>query len=297
VNYPNQIILTEVGPRDGLQSISEPISTDQKLSMIRGLVDAGIKQIQVASFVHPKWVPQMAAAEDICARLPKTNDVIFSGLALNNRGVERAIDAGLPRIEVSISTSETHSKKNANMTLDDAMANLKSMIQLAKTNGLDVRAGLQAVWGCVYDGIPPIERIVNMSKFILNLGVDTLSLSDSTGMGNPNTIKKILDQILPHSGDTPIVLHLHDTRGLGLANVVAALDMGINQFDSALGGIGGCPFIKGATGNIATEDTVHLFHELGIETGIDLQKVAAVSQSLVPIIGDNYFSGKLYKIK
>jgi hydroxymethylglutaryl-CoA lyase len=239
----------------------------------------------------------MAAAEDICARLPKTNDVIFSGLALNNRGVERAIDAGLPRIEVSISTSETHSKKNANMTLDDAMANLKSMIQLAKTNGLDVRAGLQAVWGCVYDGIPPIERIVNMSKFILNLGVDTLSLSDSTGMGNPNTIKKILDQILPHSGDTPIVLHLHDTRGLGLANVVAALDMGINQFDSALGGIGGCPFIKGATGNIATEDTVHLFHELGIETGIDLQKVAAVSQSLVPIIGDNYFSGKLYKIK
>ncbi|MBT3502725.1 MAG: hydroxymethylglutaryl-CoA lyase [Candidatus Marinimicrobia bacterium] len=297
MNYPNQIILTEVGPRDGLQSISEPISTDQKLSMIRGLVDAGIKQIQVASFVHPKWVPQMAAAEDICARLPKTNDVIFSGLALNNRGVERAIDAGLPRIEVSISTSETHSKKNANMTLDDAMANLKSMIQLAKTNGLDVRAGLQAVWGCVYDGIPPIERIVNMSKFILNLGVDTLSLSDSTGMGNPNTIKKILDQILPHSGDTPIVLHLHDTRGLGLANVVAALDMGINQFDSALGGIGGCPFIKGATGNIATEDTVHLFHELGIETGIDLQKVAAVSQSLVPIIGDNYFSGKLYKIK
>ena len=117
MNYPNQIILTEVGPRDGLQSISEPISTDQKLSMIRGLVDAGIKQIQVASFVHPKWVPQMAAAEDICARLPKTNDVIFSGLALNNRGVERAIDAGLPRIEVSISTSETHSKKNANMTL------------------------------------------------------------------------------------------------------------------------------------------------------------------------------------
>jgi len=296
MSRPNQIILTEVGPRDGLQSVSDPISTNHKLSMIHGLVDAGIKQIQVASFVHPKWVPQMADAEDICAQLPKVDDVIFSGLTLNNRGVERAIESNLQRVEVSISTSETHSKKNANMTLEEAMSNMESMIQLAQNNGLEVRAGLQAVWGCVYDGIPPIERIVNMVKSILNLGVDTLSLSDSTGMGNPNTIKKIFDQILPLAGETPIVLHLHDTRGLGLANVVAALNMGIKQFDSALGGIGGCPFIKGATGNIATEDTVHLIHEMGYDTGIDIQKVSAVSQSLAPVIGDSYFSGKLYNI-
>ncbi len=296
MNYPEKIILTEVGPRDGLQSVSDPISTKHKLSMINGLVDAGIKQIQVASFVHPKWVPQMADAEEICAQLPEIGDVIFSGLALNNRGVERAIESNLQRVEVSISTSETHSKKNANMTLDEAMSNMESMIQLAQNNGLEVRAGLQAVWGCVYDGSPPIERIVNMSKSILNLGVGTLSLSDSTGMGNPNTIKKILDQILPLAGETPIVLHLHDTRGLGLANVVAALNMGIKQFDSALGGIGGCPFIKGATGNIATEDTVHLIHEMGYDTGIDIQKVSAVSQSLAPVIGDSYFSGKLYNI-
>ncbi len=296
MSYSNQIILTEVGPRDGLQSVAEPVSTDKKLDIIHGLVDAGIKQIQVASFVHPKLVPQMADAEDICAQLPKVDDVIFSGLALNNRGVERAIESNLQRVEVSISTSETHSKKNANMTLDEAMSNMESMIQLAQNNGLEVRAGLQAVWGCVYDGIPPLERIVDMSKFILSMGVDTLSLSDSTGMGNPNTIKKVLDEILPFAGDTPIVLHLHDTRGLGLANVVAALDMGINQFDSALGGIGGCPFIKGATGNIATEDTIHLLHEMGYYTGIDIQKVSAISQSLVPVIGDSYFSGKLYKI-
>jgi hydroxymethylglutaryl-CoA lyase len=135
-----------------------------------------------------------------------------------------------------------------------------------------------------------------MSKAILDLGVNTLSLSDSTGMGNPNSIKEILEHILPLSEDTPIVLHLHDTRGLGLANVVAALEMGIKQFDSALGGIGGCPFIKGATGNIATEDTIHLLHEMGYNTGIDIQKVSAVSQSLVPVIGESYFSGKLYKI-
>ena len=176
------------------------------------------------------------------------------------------------------------------------MENLKSMIQLAKKNGLEIRAGLQAVWGCVYDGIPPIDRIIQMSKTILDLGVNTLSLSDSTGMGNPHSIKETLEHILPHSGDTPIVLHLHDTRGLGLANVVAALEVGVSQFDSSLGGIGGCPFIKGATGNIATEDTVNLFHGLGIETDIDVNKVSAVSQSLVPVIGEEYFSGKLYKI-
>ena len=296
MSSPKKIILTEVGLRDGLQSVSDFVSTNQKLNMIQGLVNAGLKQIQVASFVHPKWVPQMADAEEICANLPKVDDVIFSGLALNNRGVERAIKANLQRVEVSISTSETHSKKNANMTLEEAMENLKSMIQLAKKNGLAIRAGLQAVWGCVYDGIPPIDRIIQMSKTILDLGVNTLSLSDSTGMGNPHSIKETLEHILPHSGDTPIVLHLHDTRGLGLANVVAALEMGVNQFDSSLGGIGGCPFIKGATGNIATEDTVNLFHGLGIETDIDVNKVSAVSQSLVPIIGEKYFSGKLYKI-
>jgi len=296
MSSPKKIILTEVGLRDGLQSVSDFVSTNQKLNMIQGLVNAGLKQIQVASFVHPKWVPQMADAEEICANLPKVDDVIFSGLALNNRGVERAIKANLQRVEVSISTSETHSKKNANMTLEEAMENLKSMIQLAKKNGLAIRAGLQAVWGCVYDGIPPIDRIIQMSKTILDLGVNTLSLSDSTGMGNPHSIKETLEHILPHSGDTPIVLHLHDTRGLGLANVVSALEMGVNQFDSSLGGIGGCPFIKGATGNNATEDTVNLFHELGIETGIDVNKVSAVSQSLVPVIGEEYFSGKLYKI-
>jgi len=296
MKYPKKVILTEVGPRDGLQSVSNFVSTNQKLNMIHGLVDAGLKQIQVASFVHPKWVPQMADAEEICANLPKADNVIFSGLALNNRGIERAIKANLQRVEVSISTSETHSKKNANMTLEEAMKNLKSMVKLAKGNGLEVRAGLQAVWGCVYDGIPPINRIVEMSKAILDLGVNTLSLSDSTGMGNPKSIKETLEHILPHAGDTPIVLHLHDTRGLGLANVVAALEMGVNQFDTSLGGIGGCPFIKGATGNIATEDTVNLFHELGIETGIDIKNIAAVSQSLAPVIGENYFSGKLYKI-
>ena len=296
MSHSNQIILTEVGPRDGFQSVSELVPTNQKIDIIRGLVGAGLRQIQVASFVHPKWVPQMADAEDICKQLPKNDNVIYSGLALNNRGVERAIDANLQRIEVSISTSETHSKNNTNMTLEEAMENLKSMIKLAKGNGLEVRAGVQAVWGCVYDGFPPIDRIINLSKTILDLGINTLSLSDSTGMGNPYSIKETLKHILPHAGDVPIALHLHDTRGLGLANVVAAIDMGVNQFDSALGGIGGCPFIKGATGNIATEDTVNLFNELGLDTGIDIKNLAAISRSLVPVIGEKYFSGKLYKI-
>jgi|TARA_Y100000310_G_scaffold253669_1_gene260580 hydroxymethylglutaryl-CoA lyase len=296
MSYPDKVILTEVGTRDGLQSVAETVSTEQKLQTINGLVDAGLKQIQVTSFVHPKWVPQMADAENVCAGLPLAEDVIYSGLVLNAKGVERAAEARLKRVEASISTSDTHSRKNANMGLDEALDHMKKMVALAHDAGLEVRGGLQSVWGCVYDGYPPDERIVDMVSKVIDMGVVALSLADSTGMANPNFIKQLLENVLPICKDTPVVLHLHDTRGLGLANAIAAMELGVDQFDTALGGLGGCPFIKGATGNIATEDTLNMLNEMGIESGVDIGRVANVSKALQRAVPESYFTGKLYKL-
>jgi len=297
MSLPETVILTEVGLRDGLQSVAELVPSEAKLDAIQKLVDAGLKQVQVTSFVHPKWVPQMADAEEVCAGLPETEDVVFSGLVLNAKGVERASAAGLKRVDASISTSDTHSRKNANMGLDEALEHLKKMVALAIDAGMEVRGGLQSVWGCVYDGYPPDERIVDMVSEVIDMGVIALSLADSTGMANPNSIKQALEKALPLCQDTPVVLHLHDTRGLGIANVVAAMEMGVDQFDTALGGLGGCPFIKGATGNIATEDTINLMNEIGIDTGVDLSKVAQTSKALQESVPESYFTGKLYKLE
>ncbi len=297
MSLPETVILTEVGLRDGLQSVAELVPSEAKLDAIQKLVDAGLKQVQVTSFVHPKWVPQMADAEEVCAGLPETEDVVFSGLVLNAKGVERASAAGLKRVDASISTSDTHSRKNANMGLDEALEHLKKMVALAIDAGMEVRGGLQSVWGCVYDGYPPDERIVDMVSEVIDMGVIALSLADSTGMANPNSIKQALEKALPLCQDTPVVLHLHDTRGLGIANVVAAMEMGVDQFDTALGGLGGCPFIKGATGNIATEDTINLMNEMGIDTGIDSSKVAQTSKALQESVPESYFTGKLYKLE
>ncbi len=298
MSLPETVILTEVGLRDGLQSVAELVPSDAKLDAIRKLVDAGLKQVQVTSFVHPKWVPQMADAEEVCSGLPETTeDVVLSGLVLNAKGVERASAAGLKRVDASISTSDTHSRKNANMGLDEALEHLKKMVALAIDAGMEVRGGLQSVWGCVYDGYPPDERIVDMVSDVIDMGVIALSLADSTGTANPNSIKQLLEKTLPPCQDTPVVLHLHDTRGLGIANVVAAMEMGVDQFDTALGGLGGCPFIKGATGNIATEDTINLMNEIGIDTGVDLSKVAQTSKALQESVPESYFTGKLYKLE
>ncbi len=294
---PESVKLTEVGLRDGLQSIAKPISSEIKLNATQQLVDAGLKQIQVTSFVHPDWVPQMADAEAVCAGLPEAEDVVFSGLVLNAKGVERAAAAGLKRVEASISTSDTHSRKNANMSLDEAMVHLKKMVTLAHDSGIEARGGLQSVWGCVYDGDPSDERITEMVSAVIDMGVVALSLADSTGMANPNSIKWLLEKVLPICNDTPLVLHLHDTRGLGLANAIAAMEMGVNQFDTAFGGLGGCPFIKGATGNIATEDIVNMMNELEIETGVDMGKVAKASKTLQKTVPESYFTGKLYKLE
>ena len=292
---PKKITLTEVGPRDGFQFEKQLIPTGMKAEIINDLVAAGLKNIQVASFVNPARVPQMADAEELIGRLPDFSGVTFNGLVLNPRGVQRAFEAGLDHVEISISASDTHSLKNAGMDFDRAFVSLKEMIELAHAEAMVVRAGIQCAFGCVYEGKVSTERIVKLVQYYVSQKVDTIALSDTTGMADPLSIKQLLNIVMPECGDIPVVLHLHDTRGLGLANLMAALSCGIDQFDTAMAGMGGCPFVAGAAGNIATEDTVHLLESMGIETGVDMAKVSKCSHRLEEFLGKQ-FPGKMHRL-
>jgi len=294
-NLPQKATLIEVGPRDGFQFESQIVPTDLKIEIITGLIDAGIKHIQVTSFVHPARVPQMADAEDLLNRLPELPGVVYSGLVLNTKGVLRARQAGLKHVEVSISASDTHSRKNAGMSFERAFEQVKEMIRLVKTAPMVVRAGIQCAFGCVYEGAIPHDRILKIASQYQAQGVDAIALSDTTGMANPVSVKRLVDLMLAEIKATPLVLHLHDTRGLGLANVLAALECGVAQFDTALAGMGGCPFVPGAAGNIATEDTAHLLASMGIATGIDISRVAGCSRRLEKFFGKK-FPGKMHHL-
>jgi hydroxymethylglutaryl-CoA lyase len=288
------IEIIEVGPRDGLQKEKTLISTADKIGMIHQLIDAGIRSVQVASFVHPKYVPQMADAEAVCRGIEKKNGVIYSGLVLNMKGLERAHNAGLQQLDMSISASDSHSRKNANRSLKEARENFISMVKKAREIGMTVRAGIQCAFG-YYEPDVTQELVLEIAKSHLDLGIDSLALADSTGMANPKQIKEMLKAINPLAGDIPVILHLHDTRGMGLANVVAAIEAGCTHFDTAFGGMGGCNFIPEALGNIPTEDTINMLHAMGYETGIDVSKVAQVSRKLQHIIGQQ-LPGKMYQL-
>jgi hydroxymethylglutaryl-CoA lyase len=294
-NLPSEVTIVEVGPRDGLQREPAPISTDYKVSLIESLVEAGLKHIQITSFVHPRLVPQMADAEEVCARVQKRTDVVYSGLALNLKGVERAQAAGLNQVDISVSASDAHSQRNANRSLAEALDEFGAMYVRARQYGMVVRGGIQCAFGYQRaDDVKP-EMVIKIARHHLDLGVDQLALADSSGFANPKGMTALLDRILPLAGETPVVLHLHDTRGMGLANVVAALHSGVSIFDSAFGGLGGCPFIDGATGNIATEDTVYMLEEMGISTGVDLAKLSLISRQFEQKLGQT-LPGKIYRL-
>lgn len=293
--YPHHVALCEVGPRDGFQFEPRPIPTDLKVEVITALAEAGLPRIQAVSFVHPKWVPQMADAEAVCAALPRREGVVFSGLALNAKGVERAAAAGLTHVDLSIATNAQHARDNTNMTVEEAVAQAEAMLRLAHRHGLQPQLGLQTVFGYAAPGDTPLAFVVELARRFAGAGLESLSLADSTGMANPATIRACVEAVGEVVGEVPLVLHLHDTRGLGLANVVAALEAGVDRFDTSLGGLGGCPFIPGATGNIATEDTVYLLESLGLATGVDAARVAAVSRRMEAFL-EKPFSGKMHRL-
>jgi hydroxymethylglutaryl-CoA lyase len=268
-NLPKNVTLIEVGPRDGFQMEKTVIPTQMKVEIIDGLVAAGFKHLQVTAFVHPARVPQLADAEFLVKALAKHPDVLYNALVLNTRGLNRAMAAGMASVEISVSASDTHSRKNTGVTHSQALAEALAMIRTARKNGCHVRAGIQCAFGCAYEGHISQTRVLEMASRYLSEGVDMLAIADTTGMATPEIMTDLLKKIRPLAGDVPVALHLHDTKGLGLANVLAAMTCGVTHFDTALGGLGGCPFIPGAPGNIGTEKTIDMLHRMNIETGID----------------------------
>ena len=297
LRLPRSAVLIEVGLRDGLQAENAVVPTRVKAEAVRDLVAAGLRHLQIASFVHPRRVPQMADAEALCAAVPRSPGVTYSGLALNVRGVERAADAGVDVVDLSMSTNDAHSQRNAGVSVAQAQEAMREMVRLARDAGLGVRAGLQCAWGCGADGPTPQARVCDLAAALLDMGVDHLSLADSTGQANPATLARVLDAVRPlaEAASATLVLHLHDTWGAGLANVVEALCQGVTHFDTAFGGMGGCPFIEGATGNVPTEDTAVLLDGLGVRTGVDAAAVAAVTRRLEARLGHS-FSGRTYAL-
>jgi hydroxymethylglutaryl-CoA lyase len=295
MSLPAHVELCDVGPRDGFQFEDQFIPTDLKVETITALADAGVSRIQVTSFVHPKWVPQMKDAEEVCERLPEREDVTYAGLALNQTGLERAHAARLTQVDLSIATHDRHSRDNANMTVDEAVVQAEDMVRYAHDHGLQAQMGFQTVFGYREPADTPLDQVVEMSRHFAEMGVESLSLADSTGLANPRMIQERVEAVQAVLGDVPLVLHLHDTRGLGLANVYAALEVGVTRFDTSLAGMGGCPFIDGATGNIATEDTVYLLDGLGIETGVDRAAVGEASLRVESFLGKE-FPGKGHRL-
>ncbi|CAB5092166.1 Pyruvate:Oxaloacetate transcarboxylase domain protein [Olavius algarvensis associated proteobacterium Delta 3] len=286
--FPTAVTLVEVGPRDGFQFEPSVIPTDLKVEIISGLAAAGIGEIQVASFVRPDKVPQMADAERLVSRLPRQKGIVYTGLVLNLKGIERAVESGLDAVEVSISASDRHSRKNAGMSLEQAQRHGVTMVGQALQAGLHVRTSIQCAFGCVYEGHIGHERILELGGRFLEAGTHGLVLADTTGMADPIKISKVLAALQHVARSVPIALHLHDTHGLGLVNVMTALEHGIARFDCAFGGIGGCPFVDGAAGNIATEDTVYLLESLGITTGVDMERVAQCTNRLEGYLGKRF---------
>lgn len=293
---PQTVEIVEVGPRDGLQREETILSVAEKVTLVEQLIDAGLRRIQVTSFVHPRYVPQMADAEEVCARLPRRPDVSYSGLALNLKGVERAYDAGLRAIDISVSASDAHSRRNANRSLQEALREFDQMYRRAREAGMHVRAGIQCAFGYQTPEDVTPEQVLAIAEHYMELGVDEIALADSSGLANPMQMTALLQSLTAVTRAVPLIMHLHDTRGMGLANVMAALHCGVRIFDTAVGGLGGCPFIEGATGNIATEDTVHMLHQMGIDTGVDLQRLSAVARGLEKRLGKKQLPGKLYAL-
>ena len=292
----NRVEIMEVGLRDGLQNVDQHISVDDRLAIIDGLIDSGIKNIQVASFVNPKRVPQMAMAEDLAKRIDRKKGVEFSGLVFNQKGVERALNCGLNKIETSISISEIYSQKNLAMDISKSLKNLKYIVSMAKSNSMNIRAGLQCVWG--YEDNEPFNHllVIERLKEIIGMGVKRISLCDTSGLADPRKLSKLLDEVFSLFSDIEISIHLHNTNGLGLVNLFTALDFGIREIDTSLGGIGGSPFIKDSKGNIATEDAVYLMEAMGYDMGVDLKKISKLSNALEKKIGRKYFGGTIYKL-
>lgn len=291
---PPEVSVFEVSPRDGLQNEAVTVPTTRKLRLIEALVGAGLKRVEATSFVSPKWVPQLADAEEVIKLLPKVDGVVYSALCPNGRGLERAKDCGIEEIAVFISASETHNQKNVNKTVSETLRAFSEVIQPAVAAGMRVRGYISTVWGCPYEGAIDPRAALRVARELVSMGCYQLSLGDTIGVGTPRQTRDIISLFQSEMPNEMLALHMHDTRGTALANVVVGLEMGIRTFDAAVGGLGGCPYAPGAAGNVATEDLVYLLDGMGVSTGIDLEKLWQAGQVAKAVVGHE-LSGKVHK--
>ena len=290
MQLPKRVQIKEVGPRDGLQNENAFIPTEEKIQLIDRLSTTGLDYIEVTSFVHPKWIPQLADAVDVLKAIKRNNDITYAALVPNSKGLERALDAGVDEVSVFMSASEGHNKSNINKSIDETFPVLKEVVDGALAAGKAVRGYISTVIACPFDGYTKPEQVVRVAEKLFDMGISELSLGDTIGVGVPTQVDALLTEMLRHFPAERLAMHFHDTRGTALANVVTSLGHGIVKFDSAIGGLGGCPYAKGATGNVATEDLLYLLHEMGIETGVDLQKAQQTALSLEGMLGKRLLS-------
>jgi hydroxymethylglutaryl-CoA lyase len=268
-----ELLLEDESLRDGLQIESQILSTDQKIELFTLLCRAGVPRIQVGSFVNPKVVPQMADTDELIRRLGQQSGTVISALILNGKGLDRALACGIGHVSMSVSISDSHSRKNAGRPAEEALASMVELIAGATGQGLAVRAGLQSAFGCVYEGAIAEDAVLMAAEKMAGAGATEINLADSTGMATPATIRSLVRRVSAILPRVRLSLHLHDTRGLGLANMFCGYEEGVRIFDVCAGGLGGCPFIRGAAGNVPTEDAVNLFESMGIATGISLERL------------------------
>lgn len=282
-NSTPDVQLFEVGPRDGLQNESKILSADEKITLINKLVQAGAKDIEIGSFVHPTWIPQMANTDEVARKLTQNtpqSDVRYWALVPNLKGLERAIAAGIRHIAVILSSTESHSRSNLNCSLAEGLANVKITSQRALAEGMQVRAYLSTVFGCPFEGAVDFQYVLDSCAQLLDFGAFQVSLGDTIGVGKPYQVRDGCRQAIERFGSDAIALHLHDTEGLAIANSLVAFEAGVRTFDSAIGGMGGCPYAPGAAGNVSTEDILNLFHSIGQSTGWDLDLACETSSWL-----------------
>jgi hydroxymethylglutaryl-CoA lyase len=285
MRLPERVTICEVGPRDGFQIEPEFIPTALKIEVIDRLSEAGVPRIEVTSFVHPRVVPQMRDAEAVMAGIRRRPGTRYTALVPNEKGAVRAVDAGADELRTVVSASETHNLANVNLTIAESVEKLRAVIEVAARARVPVSCGISTAFGCPFEGAVPLDRVERVVTALVGMGARAIALADTTGVANPRQVADVLAHLVPRFPGVEWTLHTHDTRAMAIPNVLAAMDHGVTHFDSSIGGLGGCPFAPGASGNVCTEDLVHCLHAMGVPTGIDLDRLVAAAGRVQEIVG------------
>ncbi|KKI89487.1 hydroxymethylglutaryl-CoA lyase [Bacillus sp. SA1-12] len=285
MNFPEKVTVNEVGPRDGLQNEKTFISTEDKIAWINQLSQCGLPYIEVTSFVNPKWIPALADAYEVAKHIERVSGVTYAALVPNVKGLQRALDANIDEIAVFMSSSETHNKKNINKSIKETFPIIEEVARETLAVRKTVRGYVSTVFGCPYEGSVTVEKVIRIAETLFEMGIRELSLGDTIGVANPLQVQKMLEILLKRFPSERLAMHFHDTRGLAMANVLVSLEMGITSFDGSLGGLGGCPYAPGASGNLATDDLLYMLDGMGIRTGINQENLLDAAKFIQEKVG------------